>query len=296
MNNMTEEQYDHKKEEMKRKIKEKNNKLQFINELRAKGYDEISSFLSYPHKNAKTDNDKVAFSIDLEPSEEFLKSMQSRTIVIGLNPAERKNGNSFCNFRSFHDTKWPVNDIKLMNKTVKNKNMQNAFIYDVMIKVKKSRSRFINKVVPYYKQENRCIGIKNFTYRLYKLQKEDFLLALDNELFDIKGEEVKNVDNNDFHEINKRNHNTELSEEEKKEKFIEDLIEHLCTTDINAFYSITRYLKPKRIICLGKATEEIVKLFQKRINEIEGEQSEIRETKIIFESHPAADSYRNKRS
>lgn len=114
MNNMTEEQYDHKNE----KIENINKKLHFINELREKGYDEISSFLSYPHKNAKSDKEKVAFSIDTEPPEEFLKSMQSRTIVIGLNPAKRKNGNSFSNFRSFHDTEWPINDKRLMDKVL----------------------------------------------------------------------------------------------------------------------------------------------------------------------------------
>lgn len=149
-------------------------------------------------------------------------------------------------------------------------NMENSFIYDVIIQLKESNSGFLKQVISYSCDKQSLIASKKFEERLDKVQKEDFSFSNDNELFDLKKEKEKDKEKN--------------------------LIEHLCTTDIKAFYAITRYLKPTEIICLGRYAEAIVKSFKEKINEIEGSQSKIYETKIIYEEHPAADGYRNKRS
>lgn len=246
-----------------------------INTLKKNGYDEVSSFLTYPKANVNNifgpgSTKKVKLDDDYINSDSFLNdiNLDSGIVFVGLNYAQREGGYDGSGFQTMHDCE-TGNDAKLAASlidlhgtpsaqtgidTIKNTDFfdkseaYGSFVFDI-----------INKFS--------CTKLNGFVDDLTKLLKEKKPA-----LGDLSNFDMKSVIDFDYTKIAEKCTNPKHTNDNPhacptcKEDVLNYLVDRLTEYDIPSFIYLMNLIKPKGLICLGGDSKKLVDT----INELYG--------------------------
>lgn len=250
-------------------------KKDIINTLKKNGYDEVSSFLTYPKANVNNifgtgSTKNVELEDDYINSDAFLNdiNLDSGIVFVGLNYAQRVGGYDGRGFQTMHDYK-KGNDAKLAASLIDLHGTPSAQTGTDTIENTDSLDKseaygsFVFDIINKFS----CTNLKGFVNSLKKLLKEK-----KPSLGDVSNFDMSAVPNYDYSEFAARCTDPKHKDGKPsacptcKAEILNRLVDRLTKYDIPSFVYLMNLIKPKGVICLGVESKDLVDT----INELYG--------------------------
>ncbi|TPR49198.1 hypothetical protein DY037_05310 [Apilactobacillus micheneri] len=275
-------------------MREPKNNLDLVNILRQQGASKYCSFLIYPnlYENNPNSNKKenVSLPVNYTYSNDFYDQINTENglMFVGLNAAQRDSNVTQqldLEFQNMHDNSPRNNDYKtarMVRDAEQSDKIKGSFVCDFMFNVAQTTLLNMDRIVnlldnslPNFSPKNNDFDFSSipdidFTkYNRYMKKVDDLkqeledVKSINDDLKSYNTKEAKNIQNKLVKVNNRYNYEIGYAQGEftiEKSKVSHELYEHILYHDIPAFVYLVRLIKPKKIICFGGNTFNLVKL------------------------------------